>query len=113
MFDLCPPVGTHELILESIDLNSPLFPFPAVLKKDITTLYVAATRTDQEANNCGTLDFGFVSDPYFEQVGKLSEPFTIDLATEDTLFEFDLGEVIVEATGIKTDPIIEFVKEPR
>ena len=54
-----------------------------------------------------------MSDPYFEQVGKLSEPFTIDLATEDTLFEFDLGEVIVEATGIKTDPIIEFVKEPR
>ena len=41
-FDLCPPVGSHQLTLESIDLNSPLSPAYSVLKTDVINLSVTA-----------------------------------------------------------------------
>ena len=53
-FDLCPPVGNHKLIMESIDKNSPLLT-PSVLKTDVIDLYVAAATTNKKAFKCGQL----------------------------------------------------------
>ena len=59
--------------------------------------------------------FGFVSDPYFEHAGQSPAAlFTVDLATEETLFEFDLGKVIIETKELTNkETLVEFMKDPR
>ena len=52
-FDLNPPLGNHQLIMESIDLNSPLMPAPAVLKQDVLDVCIYAS--NQQAIGCGLL----------------------------------------------------------
>ena len=53
-FDLSPPLGKYQLILESIDLNSPLIS-PTVLKTNVITVNVYDT-------NQGAFEYGVLSE---------------------------------------------------
>ena len=57
--------------------------------------------------------FGFVSNPYFKQVGQSPEAFICDLASDETLFKFDLGKLILETGGLKNDVTTELIEDPR
>jgi len=73
-FDLCPPLGDHELILESIDNNSPLSS-PSVLKTDVIILSITASTDNRKIFLCNpyTLRFEHELEMVVLTVGQTSE----------------------------------------